>query len=137
MILSQSAKYGLRATIYLAEHDDGPQLSREIAEALDVPAQYPAKILQDLAHNGLLTSTKGRGGGFRLALPASQVELMRVVRAIEGECFGEGCVLGLPECFDEAPCALHDAWGRLRADVLGMLENTYLSDLPKGHPLVR
>ncbi len=137
MFLSQSAKYALRASIYLAENGDGPHLSRDIAEALDVPAQYLAKILQDLARNGLLVSAKGRGGGFRLALPPSQIELLRVVRAIEGDRFGEGCALGLPDCSETSPCALHVAWKRLKGDVIGMLENTHLSELPKGKALVR
>jgi Rrf2 family protein len=136
VILSQSAKYALRATIYLADHGEGPHLSREIAEALDVPAQYLAKILQDLARHGLLISAKGRGGGFRLAQPADQIVLLRVVRAIDGERFGEGCALGLPDCSDEAPCALHGAWKELKGEILGMLENTNLSDLPRASPLV-
>ena len=137
MFLSQSAKYALRATIYLAENGVGPHLSRDIAEALNVPAQYLAKILQDLARNGLLISAKGRGGGFRLALPPAQIELLSVVRAIEGERFGEGCALGLPDCSEEAPCALHSAWKQLRGDLLGMLQSTHLSELPKGSPLIR
>ncbi len=137
MFLSQSAKYALRATIYLAENGVGPHLSRDIAEALNVPSQYLAKILQDLARNGLLISAKGRGGGFRLALPPAQIELLSVVRAIEGERFGEGCALGLPDCSEEAPCALHSAWKRLRGDLLGMLQSTHLSELPKGSSLIR
>ncbi|MDA0336809.1 MAG: Rrf2 family transcriptional regulator [bacterium] len=137
MFLSQSAKYALRATIYLAENGVGPHLSRDIAEALNVPAQYLAKILQDLARNGLLISAKGRGGGFRLALPPAQIELLSVVRAIEGERFGEGCALGLPDCSEEAPCALHNAWKALRGDLLGMLQGTHLSELPKGSSLIR
>ena len=61
MILSQSAKYALRATIYLADHGEGPHLSREIAEALDVPAQYLAKILQDLARHGITVNCVSPG----------------------------------------------------------------------------
>ena len=137
MLLSQSAKYALRAAIFLAENGGGPHLSRDIAEALEVPAQYLAKILQDLARSGLLISAKGRGGGFRLALRPSQIELFQVVRAIEGEHYGEGCALGLPDCSEEAPCALHVAWKRLRGDFLAMLQNTHLSELPKGNPLVQ
>ena len=137
MFLSQSAKYALRPTIYLAENGDGPHLSRNIAQALDVPAQYLAKILQDLVRSRLLVSAKGRGGGFRLALPPSQIELLTVVHAIEGEHFAEGCALGLPDCSEEAPCALHVAWKRLRGEFLDMLHSTHLSELPKGNPLIR
>ena len=135
MLLSQSARYALRAAIYLAERDGKWHLSHEIATSLGVPARYLAKILQDLTRHGVLTSTRGRGGGFRLAHPAGQIDLLRVVQAIDGERFGEHCVLGLPDCSDDRPCALHESWNRIRAEILGMLGDTYLSDLPRGHPL--
>lgn len=136
MILNQASKYGLRAAIHLARHTDHPQLSRDIAAALNVPAQYLAKILQDLARHGVLTSAKGRGGGFRLAKPAVEVELLSVVRAIEGQHFGEGCVLGLPECSSDDPCPLHEQWGTIRDSLLKMLEQTRLSDLSPSSKLL-
>ena len=129
-MLSQASKYALRAAIYLAERPGANHLSREIAEALSVPAQYLAKILQDLVRAGLLVSAKGRGGGFRLALPADRIRLIQVVRAIEGERYAQGCVLGLPSCSDEEPCALHSVWKQTRSEFLQALENTPLIDLP-------
>ena len=130
MMLSQASKYALRATIYLAERPKGNHLSREVAAGLAVPAQYLAKILQDLVRAGLLTSAKGRGGGFRLALSPERISLLEVVRAIEGERFAQGCVLGLPTCSDEAPCALHSVWKQARTEFLQALESTFLVDLP-------
>ena len=129
MILSQASKYALRAAIHLAKNGEQPQLSRDIAAAIDVPGQYLAKILQDLARHGVLTSAEGRGGGFRLSGSAKDVELLTVVRAIEGQDFGEGCVLGLPECSPLDPCPLHEQWGAIRDSLLQMLEKTSLSDL--------
>ena len=137
MILSQASKYALRATIHLARNTDRPQLSRDIATALDVPSQYLAKILQDLARHGILSSAKGRGGGFRLARPAAELELINVVRAIEGQNFGEGCVLGLPECGSEDPCPLHNQWGSIRESVIQMLEQTHLSNLSPSSNLLQ
>lgn len=131
MLLSQSAKYALRAAIHLAASDDEALLSRQIAESLQVPAQYLAKILQDLVRHGILTSTRGRGGGFRLARPAPQIPLLHVVKAIDGENFGEECALGLPHCSDVSPCALHDSWAHLRGDIIAMLSDTSLADLGK------
>ena len=130
MLLSKGSKYALRAAIHLAQHMGEPQLSRDIAQALGIPAQYLAKVLQDLARHGILRSMKGRGGGFQLALPPERLDLMTIVRAMEGEHFGEGCALGLPQCSAEDPCPLHDQWEHIRAGFMGMLERTRLVDLP-------
>jgi Rrf2 family protein len=129
MMLSQASKYALRAAIYLAQRPEGNHLSRDIAADLAVPAQYLAKILQDLVRAGLLTSAKGRGGGFRLAADGSGVDLLRVVRAIEGEDYGAGCALGLPSCSDTDPCALHGAWKQMRAAFMASLEGTALTEV--------
>ena len=69
MILSKSAKYALRATLCLAECEgERPMPVDEIAERLDVPRNYLSKILHILARTGTLDSTRGPGGGFRLAV---------------------------------------------------------------------
>ena len=129
MMLTQASKYAIRACIHLAQNAETPILSRHIAAALDVPAQYLAKILQDLARSGLLVSAKGRGGGFRLAMPGTGIDLLQVVRAIEGPDYGDGCVLGLPRCSDSDPCALHQVWKQMRQTFLTALEGTQLTDV--------
>ena len=129
MILSQAAKYGLRAVLYLAQHPTGPVLSRDIAQALEIPVHFLAKILQDLAKNGLLASYKGRGGGFELAWPTDEIWLLEIVKAIDGSQFGEGCVLGLGECIEENHCPLHRRWTEIKGDVLGMLEDKSVKEL--------
>ena len=62
MIFSKSFIYGMQAILYLARHDTGPVLSRKIAEDLNMPQPFLAKILQELASRGLLQSFRGRGG---------------------------------------------------------------------------
>ena len=120
MILSQPSKYGLRAVLYLAKHDRELVQGKEIAEALDIPVSYLAKILQDLTKRSVLVSSKGRGGGFKLARPANEITLMDVVESIEGGSFVGGCVLGLGECPGEEPCPLHDQWSLIKAEILDM-----------------
>ena len=136
MILSQASKYALRAAIHLARHADEPQLSRDIATSIDVPGQYLAKILQDLARHGVLTSAKGRGGGFSLSHAATDVALLSVVKAIEGKDFGEGCLVGLRECSNDDPCPLHEQWKTIRDALIKMLEQTRLSDLSPSSKLL-
>lgn len=129
MILSQACKYGLQAVLYLAEHGSEPILRKEIAEKLDIPPFFLAKILQDLSRRGLLLSYKGRGGGFTLARPAGNIRLIDVVEAIEGTGFSDECVLGLPDCSDESACAVHAKWKLAKAEILSMLGEKSVKEL--------
>lgn len=122
MLLSQTCKYAIRAVMHLAERDsEDPELCKDIARELDVPASFLAKILQDLVRHRLLVSFKGRGGGFSLARSARQIRLLDVVEAAEGSPMGEVCVLGLPRCSEESPCQVHSEWRAIKADIMQML----------------
>ncbi|MBU2760621.1 RrF2 family transcriptional regulator [Acidithiobacillus sulfurivorans] len=122
MLLSKTSEYALQALIYLAAQPEGePVLSRDISDYLRVPAQYLAKILQDLAKRGVLDSFKGRGGGFVLRPGADQMNILDIVEVVEGQPFGQGCVLGLKACADETACPVHYQWKPLKAEVVGLL----------------
>lgn len=116
MIHSPTCQHALRAVIFLAaKEDEGAVLVREIAEASNAPHQSLAKILHSLGRNGLVRSTKGPGGGFQLARPANEVKLIEIIEVIDGPLdLRQRCVLGLSECSDESPCALHDSWQLFR-----------------------
>ncbi|HSH75920.1 MAG TPA: Rrf2 family transcriptional regulator, partial [Longimicrobiales bacterium] len=74
MILSQTAVYALKATLRLAEQEPGGRMRvDDIAAELDVPRNYLSKILHTLAREGLLSSSRGPGGGFELARPATEL----------------------------------------------------------------
>ena len=73
-------RYGLRALIALA--DGERQTAGAIADEHDLPAKFLEVILRDLANAGLLTSARGKLGGYRLALPAQQVSLAAVADAL-------------------------------------------------------
>ena len=134
MILSQPSKHGLRAVLYLAQHDPEVLLVKDIAEALHIPRYFLAKILQSLSKQGLLLSSKGPGGGFKLARPDGEVTLLDVVRTIEGDSFGEGCVLGLGECSEEnqCQCPLHARWAVIKDEILQMLRDKTTMQLLEG-----
>lgn len=122
MLLSRTSEYALQALIYLATQPEGqPKLSREVATYLGVPAQYLAKILQDLAKNDVLSSYKGRGGGFVMRPEALDMPIIDVLEFVEGRHFGEGCVLGLKKCSDKTACPVHYHWQPLKKQVMEML----------------
>lgn len=133
MIYSTSTQYALRALIHLAlANGSGPVLVREIAAAENVPKQFLSKILHTLSTRGLVESTKGPGGGFALARSRKSIRVSEVIEALDGPTqFDRSCILGLEECSDTAPCALHDAWKQFREEYVKSLTSLTLDDLVK------
>ncbi len=130
MILSQTAQYGLRAVLYLSEHDtEGPLRVEDIANALDVPRNYLSKILHVLARAGMLTSTRGPHGGFVLSRRADSLTLDEVVRHFDDFPTERRCVLGHEICSDTTPCAAHERWKEVATSVRAFFRETTVADL--------
>jgi Rrf2 family protein len=90
MRLGKASAYGILATLHIAGREkEGPVQGREIASECGIPAEYLLKILQQLARVRVLSSERGRGGGFTLAKPAGQTTLLEIVEAIEGPLDGD------------------------------------------------
>jgi Rrf2 family protein len=132
MLYSRSAEYALRAVIHLAALPPGEYaLAKSIAAETGIPAHFLAKILQELARDGFLKSSKGPGGGFRLSQPAEDTSMLRIIEAVDGAGRFDRCIGGSPECNDRAACALHDSWKVLRSSIIDYLGGTSLADLAK------
>lgn len=84
-MLTQTAKYAIRALIHLAAQTEGIGYAqtKEIAEATHIPANYLGKTMQKLAHARLLDSQKGLHGGFRIARSPAAISLHEILVAIE------------------------------------------------------
>jgi Rrf2 family protein len=129
-MLSQTSEYALRAVVYMARKSGGGYAGvKEIAADTGVPANYLAKILQLLARQGVLESQKGFGGGFRIAQPLGNINLLAIVDPLENISKFKRCVLGQRECSDEVACPLHESWKRICSEYLGALEKTTLQDV--------
>lgn len=130
MLLSKSCVYGLRASLFLATHPNGKYTPiRELSEKLDISFHFLTKILQQLTADGILESFKGPNGGVRLTRPGSEVTLIEVVEAIDGDYLLTECALGLPGCGVMKPCPLHEKWAETRDSIREMLEETTLTEL--------
>lgn len=127
--LPQTAEYALRAVYYIAEAEQGaPVRVSEVAEALGVPRNYLSKTLHQLARVGVLESTRGPRGGFRLASPPAELTLAEVVGPfLPAE--GRACVLGRPRCSDAAPCAAHGRWKLVAERMRTFFGETTVEDL--------
>lgn len=130
MYLSQTAEHALRAVLYLARQPHGARVPAElIAEALAAPRNYLAKTLGALAKAGVITGARGPHGGFRLAVPAGQLSLARVVRPFTDAAGSAVCLAGDRACDARRPCAAHERWSAVQADLLAPMERTTIADL--------
>jgi len=136
MLISRTSQYAIQSLIYIATQEQGaPILSREVAERLQVPAAYLAKIMQVLCRGGLVTSYRGRLGGFCLREDPARIDLMRILSITEGPDFTKDCVLGLKVCSDETACPMHQKWKPIKDEIIDMLKKQTLetlSDAVKG-----
>ncbi|MFB6285420.1 MAG: Rrf2 family transcriptional regulator [Candidatus Bipolaricaulia bacterium] len=127
MIYSKACEYGIRAMTHLALHPDERSVVRDISADEDVPHYFLGKILQTLAKHGLVSSTKGPGGGFGLAKPAAEITLYDIRAAIDGNDDLYACAVGYESCSTESPCALHDDFEPLRDQIIDYLQSTTLA----------
>ncbi len=132
MIYSRSAEYAIRAFIFLAQVPTGKYaMVKQIAEESDIPSHFLAKILQQLARQGFLRSSKGPTGGFCLRYPATDITLLQIVESIDGLADYQRCIGGMMECNDQMRCGMHDSWKALRSRIIEYLEGTTVEDLSK------
>ena len=133
MLYSNPCEYAIRALTELALRDGAEWVDvGTIAEAAELPRAYLGKILKGLVEAGILRSTRGPGGGYRLARDPESISLLDVKVAIDGERDLERCAVGLDPCSDETPCPLHDDFKRLRTEIRDYLASTSLEQIARG-----
>lgn len=131
-MFSKTCEYAIRACIYIATQSnlDNRVTIKDIAENIDSPKSFTAKILQILAKKEIVHSIKGIGGGFEIPKEnLNKISLAQIVTAIDGEAVYTSCGLGLHHCSNERPCPLNKRFRSIREDLAKMLETTYLEEL--------
>lgn len=132
MWLNSTSQYAIRATLYVAGHEaDGPVRVDDIAKALDCPRNYLSKTLYALVRAEVLRSTRGPGGGFRLALPPEQLTLGRVIAPFE-PATARRCLIGRRDCGGAHPCLAHHRWEKVAGAVSRFFEQTTIGELLSG-----
>ena len=132
MRISARVDYAVRAAVELAAAAPGSLTSDRIAAAQGIPARFLQAILGDLQHARLVTSQRGREGGYRLAMPPSEVSIARVMRVEQGflaEVHGQR-----PEDvgYPGAAAPLAHVWVAAREAYRRVLENVTLADVVAG-----
>lgn len=132
MILGSKARYAVMAMVELAScPPDRPVSLMALASAQDIALAYLEQIFSKLRQRELVVSSRGPGGGYRLALPAEHVTLFAIVSAVEESLAmtrcdkhaGSGCMPG------QARCATHDVWDGLERQIEDYLASITLADV--------
>jgi Rrf2 family protein len=127
-------EYGLRCLLQVALRDaDGTVSAQEIAGAEGIGPEYVARIMGTLRAGGLVESTRGAGGGYRLARPAAKVSVWDAITVLGGEFFPEGfcdCHPGRRrECIHSTDCSIRALWRKTQGVLREALEHISLEDL--------
>ena len=134
-MLSQKAKYAMRALLYLARAEpDQPVLISEIASEQAVPKKFLELILLDLKRHGLVHSYRGKKGGYLLAKPPEQIFFGQVIRIIDGPlaqlpCASRTAYRRCDDCQDERTCEIRKVLLQVRDSTAKILDNTSLADV--------
>ena len=102
----------------------------DLAAELDASAGFLAQAMTPLVNRGWVRSEPGPTGGYSAVVSLDDVSVLDVVEAVEGPTDVSRCVLEGRPCNKGGRCALHDAWGRARGDLLSELAGTPLSSVP-------
>jgi Rrf2 family transcriptional regulator, iron-sulfur cluster assembly transcription factor len=131
LTLGKRADYAIRATVDLARHygNGARRKSREIADEMAIPLSFLPQILAELVRDGIVTSVAGPGGGYSLARPPSEVSLLDVVQAVEGEFRSTECVLRGGPCRWDDVCAVHVPWSRAQLALVDELGRTSFAQI--------
>jgi Rrf2 family protein len=144
MIFTTKAEYGVRLLVELgrvqrSDEPERPVSLKAIAEAEGLPLAYLERIVALLKKDGIVESTRGAHGGYRLSVDAAELSMDRVIVALEGPVAPMACfVEDRPDqarvlCSHEADhgpgCATKLLWTRVQGGVVRALQQTTLADL--------
>jgi Rrf2 family protein len=130
MELTKAGDYGIFGVIYLAKQPKGKIVSlAEVAKEEKLPEKFLAKIFQNLARSGLVTSHRGARGGFSLARPANQITVKELLESIQGPIHFTRCLSELGDCDRKEICQLRKLWEKSQEYSIKLLTQHTLADL--------
>lgn len=133
-MLSKKTKYGLKALSYLAKQEENvPVLISDISTSENISKKFLESILLTLKKSGILSSKKGKGGGYYLLKKPTEIKISTIIRLLEGPIAMLPCVSlnyyeKCADCKSEESCSLNNLMAEVRDSTLKILENKTLAD---------
>ncbi|WP_457618061.1 RrF2 family transcriptional regulator [Lutibacter sp.] len=132
-MLSRASKYAILSTLYLAENSSKEKKIsvKLIAEELDVPSPFLAKLFQQLVHAKIISSVKGPNGGFYITSKNGKKTVCDIIENIDGLHKLNECFLGLHECDSSNPCPVHFIVEPFKNSILGKFRDKSILEFSK------
>ena len=127
--ISKLTDYGTVLLAHLAGNPDEVRSAADIAARTGISLPTASKLLKSLARNGLVTSTRGANGGYRLARDASAISAAEIIDALEGPVSITECSVTGSHCDIEEACGVGNAWQRINVAIRDALDEVSLVDL--------
>ena len=128
MKLSTKGRYAVTAMFDVAIHQDsGPVSLSDISERQAISLSYLEQLFARMRRSDLVTSTRGPGGGYRLARQASQIAIADIITAVDERVDAPRC-RGNADCQNRQRCLTHELWEDLSSQIHGFLAGISLAD---------
>jgi len=129
MRLTTKGRYAVTAMLDLALHyERGPIALAEIAGRQEISLSYLEQLFVRLRREGLVRSSRGPGGGYRLGRPMEQISIAEVIAAVDESVDATRCG-GAENCQHDQRCLTHDLWVELSRQIDAFLRSISLADL--------
>lgn len=129
MNITSKSRYALKIMMDLAQHEGHLVHRADVAQRQGVPLDYMDQILSRLRDGSLIESTRGRGGGYKLALQPDQISVLEIFSSVEDVFEPVQCLDGGAGCMAQQVCQSKDAWGVISGAIHEALSGIILGDI--------
>ena len=136
MWVSTRAQYGMRALVEIALSSE-PTSLKVVADRQNISQHYLEQIIAVLRRAGIVESTRGAYGGYRVARPLEQVTALEVVELMEGSLAPVACIEDIDACEHTGHCSTETLWNRVDNAVRDVLGSTTLAQLVSERQLLQ
>jgi Rrf2 family protein len=134
-MISQKAKYALKAVLALAKADPSQvTIIGELAERENIPKKFLEQILLDLKHHGIVASRRGKAGGYSLLKPPQDISFGEILRIVDGPlaplpCLSRMAYRRCEDCADEGNCEVRRAFATVAEASRTILDSTSIASI--------
>ena len=132
MELNNTTQYAIRIVNYINKYSRDERLysARVLAESLDINYKFLTSIMTKLVKAEILTSIRGKEGGFKLAKDSNTIYLMDIIELFDESLQKDACILGIEkECNEKKRCFMHDKWKKPKKEIYELFEGTSIEDI--------
>lgn len=130
MLIPMRVDYAVRMLVFLAmQSEDTYTTTTVIAKQQHIPEPFLLRISADLARSGLIESRRGPGGGIKLAVPADEITVGKVVDCVDHTLAAVDCLSEPDACLISGACSQRELWGEVEQMLLDYLFEINIEDL--------